>query len=302
MTQVAIHTEGLGRRFGNRWAVSGLTMELPVGSTMVLLGPNGAGKSTTMMMLLGLLEPSAGSASVAGLDVRNRGREIRARVGYVPERPALIGWMSVEEIMGFVGSFYPTWDGMYADRLRHQFALDPAAKVRNLSRGETAKLSLLLALAHHPEVMLLDDALSAVDTLDRREIISGIIGHMHEEGISIFMATHQIGEIEGLVERVGFMDAGSLTVCDGIDALKAKWRRIRRAVEDSATEPDLPPGVNIVVETREGRQRESIIDNYSERDWSSLQVSGILEVEELSLEEIYVAVRQQRSQAHEKTA
>ncbi|MEI7832280.1 MAG: ABC transporter ATP-binding protein, partial [bacterium] len=146
-----IETTGLTRKFGKRLAVDNLTLQVPRGSVFAFLGKNGAGKTTTIRMLLNLLEKTAGSATVLGLDPVKDELEIKRRVGYVGDGQKMYDWMKVREIIWYCKGFYPGWDDAFVDDLLRRLELDTETRVRNLSRGEEAKLALLLSMAYKPE-------------------------------------------------------------------------------------------------------------------------------------------------------
>ncbi len=152
MDNLAIKTEGLSKRFGKKMAVDDLNLEVCKGSVYGFLGRNGAGKTTAIKMLLGLLQSNSGKISVLNLDPLKKNTEIKRRVGYVAENQKMYDWMTIKEIMGFSGSFYPTWDKSLAEELLRKFELPRKEKLKNLSRGMYGKVALLLALSHNPDL------------------------------------------------------------------------------------------------------------------------------------------------------
>jgi len=170
MAETVIETRGLARRFGKVHAVDGLDLSVPRGSVFGFIGRNGAGKTTTVRMLLGLLPMTQGfrmllgllpmtqgSATVLGLDSRKESFDIKRRVGYVPEIHHFYKWMTVGELTRFTSSFYPSWQEKKCSELLTRFELDPAKKIKELSKGMVAKAALTLALAHNPELLVLDE-------------------------------------------------------------------------------------------------------------------------------------------------
>ncbi len=151
----AIALFGLTKRFGRTLAVDNLSLKIPRGSTFGLLGPNGAGKSTTIKMLMGMLSITSGTASVLGVNVQLDPVQVKRRVGYVPETHNIYRWMRVREVLGFCKSCFPTWNDQTCREMLDLFALDPEKKVKHLSKGMLTKLSLLLAVSHEPELLLL---------------------------------------------------------------------------------------------------------------------------------------------------
>src|SRR5947208_2237272 len=145
------------RRFGSKTALDNVSLVVPRGIVYGLVGANGAGKTTLIKHVLGLLKAQTGSIRVFGLDPVREPVRVLSRIGYLSEEGDLPGWMRVDELMRYMRAFYPTWDEKYAQDLRRQFALDPAAKVKTLSKGQKARAGLLVALAYRPELILLDE-------------------------------------------------------------------------------------------------------------------------------------------------
>ena len=150
----AIRLSGLTKQFGRETAVDDLSLTVPRGSTFGLLGPNGAGKTTTIKMLMGLLRPTKGTATMLGMDVFAEPLTVKQRVGYVPDGHYIDRWMRVREALGFCRSLYDKWNEDTCRELTALFELNPEKKVKHLSRGMLVKLSLVLAVSHEPEVLL----------------------------------------------------------------------------------------------------------------------------------------------------
>src|SRR5262245_46689873 len=161
-------------RRGRVTAVRHIDLSVPRGSVCGLVGPNGAGKTTTIRMLLGLVRPSAGHLSVLGMDPVTCSFHVRQCVGYVPERHNLYPWMKVTQALSFAAMIYPTWDRTEAGRLIELLGLPLARRVKEMSRGELAKLALTIALAHRPHLLILDEPTSGLDPIIRRDLLNTI--------------------------------------------------------------------------------------------------------------------------------
>ena len=275
------------KRFGRLCAIENLNMTVPRGSVVALLGPNGSGKTTTIRLILDLLRPDSGTIDIFGLNPRTDSKAIRQRCGYVPERPKMIPWMTVRQIMDFTAPFYPGWDPAYADALSRQLKLNEKQKIRNLSRGEEARLALLLGLAFKPELLILDDATSGIDPAARRDILENVIQAMHEAGTTIIFATHLLHEIEGLADEAVFLIHGKIRYSGRMDSLKQSFKRIVSWTEN--TLPALPAGASLVSEKKTGRCTEWTIRGFRQDDWKQLAADRNLEIQDLNLEEIYLA-------------
>src|SRR5688500_14312861 len=154
---IAIETRGLTYRTGKGFELRDVDLNVPAGALYGFLGPNGSGKTTTIRLLLGMLRPNAGSISVLGSSVPQDAPRVMARTGYVPERPHVYPMLTVEEAMRYHASFYPSWDWKWAEELAATFALTRRSKIASLSKGESGKLLMLLALAQRPELLILDE-------------------------------------------------------------------------------------------------------------------------------------------------
>jgi ABC-2 type transport system ATP-binding protein len=210
MNDNVIQIEGLHVRYGKYEALCGVDLCVPKGSIFGFIGRNGAGKTTTIKTLLGLLPQQSGTCHVLGLDVKKESLEVRKRVGYMAEDQQMYGWMSVDEIIRWVGSFYPAWDAAFVTHLREKLQLDPKQKVKNLSKGQNSKLALLLALGHRPQLVILDDPTLGLDPIARKEFLRYVISLLQSEGITVFFSSHLLYEIEPVADMIAILDGGKI--------------------------------------------------------------------------------------------
>jgi ABC-2 type transport system ATP-binding protein len=157
MNEPAIDIQAVCKTFRSTNVLRGVTMSVERGKTFAFLGRNAAGKTTLIRMLLGLLKSDEGAIRVLELDPQREAIALRRRVGYLAEDQTMYGWMRVSEIVRFVAPFYPTWDHDLALRYIRDFELPPNTKIKHLSKGQNVRLGLVLALAHRPELVILDD-------------------------------------------------------------------------------------------------------------------------------------------------
>ena len=200
-----IRFKNVTKRFGKQTAVDNISYEVPRGVVFALLGENGAGKTTSIRTLLGLESPTSGTAEVLGLDSSKQGIEIRRRIGYVPEQPALYDWMTVGEIGWFTAGFYD--DGFLPKfyELAKQFELPLKKKIKSLSKGMKAKVSLSLAMAHTPDLLILDEPTSGLDTLVRRSFLESMVD-IAADNRTVFLSSHQIPEVERVADIVAIVN------------------------------------------------------------------------------------------------
>lgn len=234
-----IETTDLTRRFGKMEAVHGLTLAVPEGSVMALLGPNGAGKSTTIKMLMGLIEPTSGTARVLGVDSRKLGEKEKAQIGYVSENQQLPLWMTVRQFLDYCRPFYPTWDRELEKTLLAQFALPEDRKLKHLSRGMMMKAALLSSLAYRPKLLVLDEPFSGLDPLVRDEFIRGVLEVSALGEWTVLVSSHDIDEVERLADHVAVLESGRLRLCEPTETLQGRFRRVEvTGAPESATVVD----------------------------------------------------------------
>ncbi|MEM7413928.1 MAG: ABC transporter ATP-binding protein [Gemmatimonadota bacterium] len=221
-----IETRGLSHRFGQRWALEDVNLEIPRGSLYALLGPNGAGKTTLLKILMGLIHPTSGSALLNGRPIGSTSVEHRSRVGYVAEGQELPGWMTLDVLKAYLAPLYPTWDHGLADTLTERFRLPSKARIRRMSRGERMKTALLAALAPRPEVLIMDEPFTGMDALVKDELIYGLLELSQNDSWTVLLCSHDIGELEHLADWVGFLDRGKLIVSEPMDVLHGRFQRV----------------------------------------------------------------------------
>ena len=233
MSADAVATHGLSKRYGRKTALDRVDLRVPDGAVYVLVGANGAGKSTTLRSLMNLERPDAGTAEILGLDTVRRGPEARAQVGYVPERHDHgYGWMTCRRLLQHVAAYYPAWDPAYAEHLSRAFDLRLQRKVGTLSKGEGRRLQWVLALAHRPPVLLLDEPTDGLDPVVRQRTLSLLVEHLADTPATVLISTHQIHELESLADHVGALLEGRLVAQMSRDELQRTVRRYRVEVPE----------------------------------------------------------------------
>jgi ABC-2 type transport system ATP-binding protein len=226
-------TRGLSKRYGGETALAGVELRVPEGAVYVLVGANGAGKSTTFKVLMNLERPDAGVAEVLGLDTALRGPEVRAQVGYVPEHHAqAFGPMTCGRLLRHAATYYPAWEAAYAERLSEAFGLRPGREVGALSKGEARRLQLVLALAHRPPLLLLDEPTEGLDPSARRRALALLAEHLADAPTTVLLSTHHLNEVESLADHVGVLRAGKLVAQLSRDELRRTVRRYRASVPE----------------------------------------------------------------------
>ncbi|UCG87538.1 MAG: ABC transporter ATP-binding protein [Gemmatimonadota bacterium] len=231
----AIETRGLEYRLGKSFEIRNLALNVPEGSIYGFLGPNGAGKTTTIQLLLAMRRARAGSIRVLGKRVPQEIKRVLAKTGYVPERPHVDPSLRIEEALRFHGAFYRDWDAAQADSLLTQFELDKTRRIKRLSKGETGKFLMILALAQRPELLLLDEPTDGLDPVVRREVMSAVVDYVSQRSATVFISSHLVHEVERMCNWIGVMDDGRLVAEMTTDSFKSSIKRLRVA--------DAPPAV-----------------------------------------------------------
>jgi ABC-2 type transport system ATP-binding protein len=221
VTEPVVSVTNLTRRFGVTTALDAVGLSLPRGGVYGLVGANGAGKTTLIKHVLGLYRAQTGSVRVFGRDPVADPVGVLSRIGYLSEENDLPGWMRVDELLRYSSAFYGTWDRGYAEELRRTFDLDGGAKIQTLSRGQKARAGLLIALAHRPELLLLDEPSSGLDPIVRRDILDAIMRTIAHEGRTVLFSSHLLDEVERVADHVTMISHGRIVLSQPLDTLRA---------------------------------------------------------------------------------
>jgi ABC-2 type transport system ATP-binding protein len=286
--EIVIDLDSVSRSFGEKRVLNGVSLLVRRGSVFGLVGENGAGKTTLIKHLLGLLRTETGTTRVFGLDPVTNPEIVLARLGYLSEERDLPGWMRVDEMLRYTAAFYPTWDSQYATTLREEFGLDPRALVKNLSQGQSAKAGLLLALAHRPELLILDEPSSGLDPVVRRDILEAVIRGVAREGRTVFFSSHLLDEIERVCDEIAMLATGSVVLQGSIEEIKETHYQFTFTVPESSPAPHFPGALAV---TRRGRECEVLCNGSRTEVLETARRTGSKLVSEgfAALDEIFVA-------------
>ncbi len=229
--QAAVQTRDLAISFDRSKALHPLNLSVPQSAIYALVGPNGAGKSTLIKLLLNILRPTSGTATVLGLPSSRVAGPALTRIGYVSENQELPEWMTVTGLLRYLRPFYPQWDPGLEQALLRQFDLPLDRKLRHLSRGQRMKASLLSVLPYRPSLIVLDEPFSGLDPLVRDELIESLLDRVASTDgqtppPTILISSHDLAEIETLATHVGYLDRGRLLFSEEIATLTTRFRDV----------------------------------------------------------------------------
>jgi ABC-2 type transport system ATP-binding protein len=259
-----IETQSLTRNYGRRRGIESINFSVPQGSLFGFLGPNGAGKTTAIRVMVGLLRPSAGSAKIFGLDCWRDSRSIKADVGYMPGDVRLHPWMDGMRALRIWGQIRRRHLVPYGRELAERFDLDLAVRVRNMSRGMRQKLGLILALAHQPRLLILDEPTVTLDPL-MQTAVHKLLREMATAGHTIFFSSHTLSEVDQLCDRVAMIRQGRLVADESLAALRKRaGHHVTIRWPDAAAASARPPAF-LTVELRDAVVWSGMLDGPVER-------------------------------------
>ncbi len=222
-----IEVERLVKQYKYRSVLRGLSLSIPRGSVFGLLGVNGAGKTTLLKCILGLLKPNAGHLRVLGDDPWRFQAATKSRIGYVPQSDRLYPWLTVQEVIEYVGSFYPQWNTKLVHELVSQWQINPTDKYGVLSEGEAQKVAIILAMGHEPDLFVLDEPVASLDPAARRQFLKTILEMVIDRGCTVFFSTHITTDLERVADHVAVMKSGLIDFTGELGQLKDEVKRLR---------------------------------------------------------------------------
>jgi len=234
-----IQVKDLWRKFGRLDALRGLRFTVPRGSAYALIGANGAGKTTTIKVLMNIIEPSRGSATVFGKDSRKLSPQELRRIGYVSENQDMPEKLTVAEYLAYIRRFYPSWDHDLERSIARQLRLPSDRRIGHLSHGMRMKMALACALPFRPELLVLDEPFSGLDPLVRDEFMEQLLRQAGE--MTVLISSHELGEIDGVATHVAFLDEGQLLFEESMADLTNRFREVRVTTDREARIPGNRP-------------------------------------------------------------
>src|SRR6266568_2999572 len=230
-----IQASNLWKRFGRHDALQGLSFTAPEGSAYALIGANGAGKTTTIKILMNILEPTRGSATILGVDSRRVSPRELSQIGYVSENQDMPEGLTVAEYLNYLRPFYRKWDRDLEASLRRDLRLPAERRIGDLSHGMRMKMALACALPFRPKLLILDEPFSGLDPLVRDEFMEGLLQQAGE--MTVLISSHELGEIDGVATHVAFLDEGKLLFEESMSDLSGRFREVHVTVGREASAP-----------------------------------------------------------------
>lgn len=284
----AIAIEGLRYRAGKAFEITNLDLHVPTGSIYGFLGPNGSGKTTTIRLILGLLRPLGGRITVLGDSMPQHHARVLGRIGYVPEQPHLDGTLTIGELIDFQAAFYPRWDDRRATQLLEVFELERDRVFGRLSKGQKAKLMILLALVQGGELLVLDEPTDGLDPVVRRDILRALIAYVSEHGATVFISSHLVHELERVCDWVAVMDNGRLITESPMEKLKYGTKRL--VISGAPRDVVNPPFRMLARESANGAGEQWVVGDWDPSMQAYIEGLGaaVREVQDLDLEDGFV--------------
>jgi ABC-2 type transport system ATP-binding protein len=289
---MTIQTRDLYKAYGRHEALRGLTLSVPEGAALALIGANGAGKTTTIKVLMNMLAPSGGVATILGVDSRRLSPREFAQIGYVSENQKMPGRLTVAQYLAHLRPFYATWDQDLERSTLAQLRLPADRKIRDLSHGMRMKMALACALPFRPKLLVLDEPFSGLDPLVREEFMESLLEQAGT--MTVLISTHELADIEDVATHVAFLDDGTLLFQEAMSELTGRVRRVQITLNREAIKPPQMPASWLQVRAM-GNVLSFVETRFSEQELDAriaTAVSGVrsVEVQQLSLRSIFIAM------------
>ncbi len=286
---VPVICRNIRKRFGALKVLDEVSFSIPSGAVLGLIGRNGAGKTTLMRILVGLLMPESGQAMVLGEPVAQLSDAAKARLGYVPQEPQSLNWMTVEGMLQFVGGFYPRWDHEYMWNTLMRWEIPPSQRLAKLSPGQRQRVALIRVLAACPELLVLDEPASALDPVARRDFLREIALRAGEAGTTVLFSTHIVSDLERVASHVCFLHEGKLLLDTPMDDLQDTHARLSLSRAAAARLSGRLPG-EIARRRRPDGGVSIVLTRSGLEPWPSAVLASGGTLEAMNLEDLFIEV------------
>lgn len=287
MTESLVTTRGLGKILGSKTILRNISVDVTPGTVVGLIGKNGAGKTTLMDVLLGFSPASSGSSRLFGHDSFTLPATIKGRIGFVPQHDELVNLLTGRQQLALTAALHGRWNHDLIERLRAAWEVPFDQIIQGLSGGERQKLSILQALGHEPELLLLDEPVASLDPISRRQFLQEMI-EIAGNSRTLLFSTHIVSDLERIADQIWIMRDGAITWAGALDTLKESVVRL-----DIASRKLLPlmlPLPGVISQRIAGTRASAVVAQWSQAECLRLteQLDADIEVESLSLEDIFV--------------
>jgi ABC-2 type transport system ATP-binding protein len=281
----------LTKRYGGRAVLDAVDLAIPTGSVVGLLGKNGAGKSTLIKCAVGLARPTSGGVMLLGEPADALSPAAKARLGYVPQEISLYPWMRAGQLLDYASAFYPRWNGRLVAQLLADWEVPAADRIGKMSVGTRQKLAIILALAHEPDLLILDEPAASLDPAARREFLKTVLNIAAGGSRTVLFSTHITSDLERVADRLAILRDGRIIYDGELDALKDSVKRLHvTAPAPLPVELKVPGAVRVQV--RGNQALVSVRDASPEvLDELRRRHGAAIDVEDLNLEEIFLEVQ-----------
>jgi ABC-2 type transport system ATP-binding protein len=289
LSRFAVSCRNIRKSYGLRNVLNNVSLSIPPGAVLGLVGRSGAGKSTLIRILMGLLMPQSGTATVLGEAALHLSDASKVRLGYVPQQPQCLNWMTVEGMLKFIAGCYPRWDHEYMWNSLMRWHISPSLRLDRLSPGERQRVALIRALAMRPEVLVLDEPAAALDPVARRDLLREIALRAGEAGMTVLFSTHIVSDLERVASHVCFLHEGRLVLDAGMDDLKETHARLSLPRDAAALFGKSLPG-EIARRHRPEGGVSIVVTRASGTSWPGALLTTGSPLEVMNLEDLFIEV------------
>jgi ABC-2 type transport system ATP-binding protein len=280
--------DNVSKRFGVKTVLKETSLRFEQGRVLGLIGKNGAGKTTLLKLAVGMLKADTGDIRIMGESAWDMPINVKEKVGYVAQKSEHFHWMKAKELLDYTGSFFSNWDKVKVNSLLKMWEIDPAASLNELSEGQKQRLSIIQAMGHHPELLILDEPVASLDPVVRRDFIKQIIDMNIDEGTSVIFSTHIMSDLERVAADVAILQNKSISYCGPLDELQEKILRL--TVRSMSGLPSRLPIANIINESRNAGGALVTVKDFDQSQIVNLQkqLNSTIDVNTLNLEDIFL--------------
>lgn len=288
MSAPVVTARNLGKAIGRKVILRDISVDVEPGSVVGIIGKNGAGKSTLMDVLLGFSPATSGSSRVFGHDSFTLPGETRGRIGFVPQQDELVNMLSGRQHVEMTAALLGRWNRELTDRLQTAWELPMDRAVQKLSGGERQKLSILLALGHEPELLVLDEPVAALDPVSRRQFLQELLVIAGNPSRTVLFSTHIVSDLERVADQIWMVREGTVVWAGPLDELKESV--VRLSITSRRTLPAGLPMPGVVSARIAGHRANAVVSGWNEKSLPGLRetLDADVDVEPLSLEDLFV--------------